>query len=514
MVELEEKNLGKVFLVGAGPGDMGLITQKALELISTCEVLVFDHLANAELRERAIKNCEQIDVGKTPGSHTMSQEEIGKILVTKAKEGRKVVRLKGGDPFVFGRCAEEMIVLDQANIPYEIVPGVTAALACAAYAGIPLSHREYGSSISFLTGHEDKDKDSLRVDFAKFAKVGGTLCVYMGMGTLKEITIKLLDGGLPPDKPAAIVSNGTLSAQRKVISTLGKLVEDAEKEKLEAPAIIFIGNSVGLSTKSNWFEKRPLFGKRIVVTRSVDQSSRLKVLLEKKGAEVLELPLIKILPQEDRKLIAETFAGIATYEWVIFTSANGAKEFFNLFFKAFTDIRSFGPMRVACVGEATAEVVRKFNIEVELMPKRSTAEDLAQELVATDSLDSANVLVVTGNRNREILVGLLESVGHAIVDTLPIYQTDFADVIEAKDRIDYVEKGADAIVFASSSAALSYIEQEDDLELTEGAKSPIHCSFGSQTSKTLRENDFSVQIESKDSTLESMVESIVNYFND
>ena len=512
MAEIEKENVGTVFLVGAGPGDVGLITQKAIELISTCDVLVFDHLANAELRKRAKSDCEHIDVGKSPGRHTVVQEEIGKILVNRARAGKRVVRLKGGDPFVFGRCAEEMIVLDQSNIPYEIVPGVTAALACAAYAGIPLSHREYGSSISFLTGHEDVEKESLRVDFAKFAEVGGTLCIYMGMGTLNEITKKLLKGGLAPDKPAAIVSHGTLPTQRKIISTLGNLVKDATREDLKAPAIIFIGNSVGLSGEKNWFENRPLFGTRIVVTRPVNQTSRLKLLLEKKGAEVLELPLIKILPQEDRNLIAETFTGIATYGWVIFTSANGAKEFFKLFFKAFSDIRSFGPMRIACVGEATADVVRKFNLEVELIPKRSTAEDLAQELVATNSLDSANVLVVAGNRNREVLVGLLESIGHAIVDTLPIYQTDFADVLTAPDRSDFIEKGADAIVFASSSAALSYIEQEDDLVLSKNAKKPIYCSFGTQTSETLQENELTVGIEAADSTLESMVESLVDYF--
>ena len=207
MGKLKENNSGKVFLVGAGPGDVGLVTLRAHELIRDCDALVFDHLANAELRKRAKPECEQIDVGKAPGRHTMIQEEIGKILVEKARQGKKVVRLKGGDPFVFGRCAEEMIVLDEANISYEIVPGVTAALACAAYAGITLSHREYGSSISFLTGHEDVEKESLRVNFKKFAEVGGTLCIYMGMGTINEITQKLMDGGLPKDKPAAIVSH-------------------------------------------------------------------------------------------------------------------------------------------------------------------------------------------------------------------------------------------------------------------------------------------------------------------
>lgn len=513
MAEIKEVPIGKVFLVGAGPGDPDLITGKAMRLLRECNVLVFDNLANSEFRKYAPDHCQQINVGKSPGRHTMEQDQICEILIEQAKLGKKIVRLKGGDPFVFGRCAEEMIALGDANIPYEVVPGVTAALACAAYAGIPLSHRDYGSSISFLTGHEDITKESLKVDFTKFGEVGGTLCIYMGMGKLEEIVKKLLSGGLSPDKPAAIVSMGTLPNQRKVISTLGKLINDSQKDKLQAPAIIFVGNSIGLKTEENWFENRPLFGRRIVITRPVDQSSRLKKMLEELGSRVLELPLIEILPQEDRNLIAETFAGIATYEWVVFTSANGAREFFKVFFKAFSDIRSFGPMRIACVGEATAKEVRKFNLEVELIPLRSTAEDLAKDLVATESLDSANVLVITGNRNREILVSLLESVGHAIVDTLSIYQTDFADVVEASDYKDFIENGADAVVFASSSAALSYIEQEEDLVISENAISPIYCSMGPQTSLTLKENDFEVNIEAKESTLDSMVKELIKYFS-
>ncbi|MAS79500.1 MAG: hypothetical protein CMI25_03720 [Opitutae bacterium] len=226
----------------------------------------------------------------------------------------------------------------------------------------------------------------------------------------------------------------------------------------------------------------------------------------------MELPLIRILPTEDRKLVAEAFAGIATYEWIVFTSANGAREFFKLFFRAFGDIRSFGPMRVACVGETTADVVRGFNIEVELIPSVSTAEDLAQSLVATESLDSANVLVITGNRNREILVTMLESIGHAIVDTLSVYSTDFADVSESADLPAFREKGADAIVFNSSSAALSYVEQEDDLVLEEGAGEPLLCSMGSQTSATLVENGLTVGIEAQTPSLEAMVDSLVAKF--
>ena len=274
----------------------------------------------------------------------MEQSEIGKILVAKAQDGLKVVRLKGGDPFVFGRCAEEMLALDEADVPYEVVPGVTAALACAAYAGIPLSHRDFGSSISFLTGHEDVAKESLRVDFAKFAEVGGTLCIYMGMSKLEEIVEKLLVGGLSKDRPAAVVSQGTLPGQRKILAPLGELVEQARVGDLSAPAIIFVGNSIGLARSSTWFDRAPLFGRRIVLTRASGQKSKMRCRLEELGAEVIDLPLIKIEPAEDRKLVAEVFAGIATYEWVVFTSANGAKAFMEIFFRAYSDIRSFGPI--------------------------------------------------------------------------------------------------------------------------------------------------------------------------
>ena len=503
---------GKVDLVGAGPGDPGLITVKARDLVASCDVLVYDNLVNRDFLRQTPEGCEKIDVGKKPGRHTVEQDKICKMLVEKAKSGKQVVRLKGGDPFVFGRCAEEMTVLDNAGIRYEIVPGVTAALGCAAYAGIPLTHRDYGSSISFLTGHEDIEKEALRLDFGKFAAAGGTLCIYMGMSKLEEIVDKLIAGGLPENKPAAIVSKGTLPTQRKILGPLGDLTELAESEGLESPAIIFVGNAVGLAGASDWFEDRVLFGRRFVVTRPVGQNSRLKKLLEKKGAEVLELPLIKILPTDDPKLVAEAFAGIATYEWIVFTSANGAREFFNLFFRAFGDIRSFGPMRVACVGEATASIVRDFNLEVELVPPVSTAEDLAQSLIATESLDSANVLVITGNQNREILVNLLESLGHAIVDALSVYATDFADVSEASDLQAFREKGADAIVFSSSSATLSYIEQEEDLVLDKEARVPLFCSMGAQTSATLKENGLTVGIEAETPSLEAMVDSLVMKF--
>ncbi len=503
-----ELKTGIVYLVGAGPGDTRLLTLRAKELIERCEVLVYDNLVNRRFLEWTSPQCERIDVGKTPGRHTVEQGDINQILVDKATDGLEVVRLKGGDPFVFGRCAEEMLALEQASVRYEVVPGVTAALACAAYAGIPLSHREYGSSISFLTGHEDVSKESLRVDFRRFAEVGGTLCIYMGMSKLEEIVEKLILGGLSPDRPAAVVSHGSLPKQRKVLAPLKDLARRARLQGLCAPAVVFVGNSVGLA-HSSWFEKAPLFGRRIVLTRPAGQGGEMRSLLERSGAEVLEIPLIKVISSQDRKVVTEAFAGIATYEWVVFTSANGAREFMNLFFRAFSDVRSFGPMRIACVGDATAAVLRSHHLQVELVAENSTSENLAKQLIATDSLESANVLVVTGNRNREVLVEMLESVGRAIVDSLPVYETDFADALEAPDLEDFRRFGADAIVFTSSSTVLSYVEQEEDLSLSPDARHPILCSFGPQTSASLRENGLSVDFETEQPSLASMLSGLI-----
>ncbi|MBO94581.1 MAG: uroporphyrinogen-III C-methyltransferase [Opitutales bacterium] len=503
---------GTVHLVGAGPGDLGLVTARASELVASCDVVVFDNLVNPALLEQTASDCELIDVGKEPGRHALPQEEITEILVTKAREGKRVVRLKGGDPFVFGRGGEEMMVLEEANVPFEIVPGVTAALGCAAYAGIPLTRRDLGSSISFLTGHEDVAKKALHVDFGKFAAAGGTLCIYMGMGKLEEIVTELRAGGLSGDMPVAVVRQGTLSTQRKIISTLDQVAGSVREAGFKAPAVIFVGSVVGLARESDWFSARPLFGKRIVVTRARAQSGKLSALLEKAGAEVLELPLVQVVPEVDQQITAEVFAGLATYEWIVFTSVNGAREFFELFFRAFEDLRSLGPARIACVGKATAEELTRLRLQVDLVPEKATAEDLAKAMIDTNSLDSANVLVVTGTRNRDVLVEMLDAIGHAIVDVLQVYATDFTDLEGDPAADEFCREGADAIVFASSSAVDSYLEQEDDLRLGKGARNPIHCSIGPATSRTLRENELSVDLEAPKASLSAVVETLVDHF--
>ena len=503
---------GKVHLVGAGPGDLGLVTVRACELVSSCEVLLFDNLVNSSLLERAGSDCELIDVGKAPGRHAMPQEEIAAILVKEARAGKRVVRLKGGDPFVFGRGGEEMTILRESGIPYEIVPGVTAALACAAYAEIPLTHREHGSSVSFLTGHEDVAKEALRVDFQKFATTGGTLCIYMGIGKLESILKELEKGGMCPDTPAAVVSQGTLERQRKVVSTLGSLLAQVNEAGLVAPAIVFVGAVVGLASERDWFSSRPLFGKKIAVTRARAQSAELKALLEQVGAEIVELPLLNVVPEVNKEIASEVFAGLGTYEWIVFTSINGVREFLTLFFRGFQDLRCLGPARIACVGKATAEELNRHHLQVDLVPKKATAENLAQALIESESLENANVLVVTGNRNRDVLVEMLEGVGHAIVDAMQVYATGFNHLKGSKEAERFCREGADAIVFASSSAVESFVEQQDDLALEKEAHKPIHCSIGPATSRTLKQKDLEVHLEASHANLPAVVEVLSQHF--
>ncbi|MEM1222897.1 MAG: uroporphyrinogen-III C-methyltransferase, partial [Verrucomicrobiota bacterium] len=294
--------IGKIYLIGAGPGDPGLVTVRARELLEQADVIVYDYLANPKLLDWTKEDSEKIYVGKSAGRHSIPQDEIEEILVDRAQKGLTVVRLKGGDPFVFGRGGEEVEEIEADQIPYEIVPGVTAALAAAAYAGIPLSHRDYSSSITFLTGHENPEKHTLSIDFRLYAKTRGTLCLYMGIGQLPRIVGELLEGGISPDTPVGIIEWATLNRQRSVYGTIETIVKDLEASGLGAPAIIIIGEVVAHRTRTEWFEGRPLFKRRIVVPRTRQQAGELTKLLEDNGAEVIELPFIEILDEKGRKM--------------------------------------------------------------------------------------------------------------------------------------------------------------------------------------------------------------------
>lgn len=496
---------GKVYLIGAGPGDPGLVTVRARELIEQSDVIVYDYLANPKLLDWAREDAERIYVGKSAGRHSIPQDEIEEILVERAHEGLQVVRLKGGDPFIFGRGGEEVSELETDKIDYEIVPGVTAALAAAAYSGIPLSHRDYSSSITFLTGHENPEKHTLSIDFRDYGRSKGTLCIYMGIGQLARIVSELKEGGMSGEMPVAIIEWATLNRQRSIAATLDTIAPELEASGLGAPAMVIIGEVVAHRSKTEWFEGRPLFGKRIVVTRAREQAGQLTQMLEENGAEVIELPFIEVKPSFDEKLVSEVLAGIAVYEWIIFTSANGVKTFFDLFYKAFDDIRCLGPMRIAAVGAATAREIEKHKLKVDFLPSKANARVLADELIEQEGMESIQLLVITGNQNREELVARLETEGRAIVDTLPLYKTSKTDLSEELAAARYRKEGADAVLFTSSSTVKSFVEQQAALELEDDARQPAYGSIGPMTTKTLQELDLPLGFEAPQSSLDHFV---------
>jgi len=503
---------GKVYLIGAGPGDPGLVTVRARQLIERADVIVYDYLANPQILDWARDEAERIYVGKTAGRHSIPQDEIEEILVARAKKGLQVVRLKGGDPFVFGRGGEEIQELEIDKIPYEIVPGVTAALATAAYAGIPLSHRNFSSAITFLTGHENPEKHTLSIDFRDYGTTKGTLCIYMGIGQLPRIVNELKAGGMSGEMPVAIIEWATLNRQRSVFSTLDSIVADLEASGLGAPAMVVIGEVVAQRAKTEWFEGRPLFGKRIVVTRAREQAGQLSALLTSQGAEVIELPFISVEQHFDPKRLGEVLAGIAVYEWIIFTSANGVKHFFDLFYKAYDDIRCLGPMRIAAVGAATAQEIEKHKLKVDLIPKKANADALAQELIENEGVESVQILVVTGNQNRESLVQRLESdEGRAIVDTLSVYRTSKSDLRKNPAAERFRQEGADAVLFTSSSTVKSFVDQHAALKLEDGARKPAFGSIGPLTTKTLKELKLPVAFEATQASLEHFVVETMSF---
>ncbi len=500
---------GIVHLVGAGPGDLGLVTFRAKELISAADVLVYDYLVHPEVVKWCRPECEVIYVGKKAGCHTVPQAEIEGLLVKHAQAGKRVVRLKGGDPFIFGRGGEEARTLAKAGVAFEVVPGVTAALAAGAYAGIPLTYRNVSTSLVLLTGHEDPTKAESQVNWRSYGALKNTtLAIYMGMGNLAFILAELQAGGIAADTPAAVVQWASLGRQRSVSGTVADLAARVAEAKLAAPAIIFVGDVVRDHEAIDWFEHLPLFGRRVAITRTRDQNSELREKLEALGAEVLELPLITISKAVDKHSFVEILAELGSYDWIVFTSANGVRYFFEEFFKGFGDIRALGLLRFACIGKATAREIEKHHLRVECMPDTATGASLADALIATGSLDSAKVIVVTGNLNRDKLVKKLEA-ARAIVDRLPLYKTERTDLAHDPVADDFRQHGADAILFASSSAAESHHAQAASLELGAGSKKPLIGSIGEQTTETLTELGTPPDFVAVRPSLDSLIEALI-----
>jgi len=389
------KQNGTVYLVGAGPGDLGLVTLRAKECTENADVIVYDHLANPEMLSWARDDAEIIYAGKEPGE-SRTQHEINTLLIDKARQGKQVVRLKGGDPFVFGRGAEEAQTIADAGIPFEIVPGITSAIAGPAYAGIPMTHRAHNSHVTFFTGHEDPAKAESAIDYAALAKLGGTQVMLMGVERLGSITSEMLKQGVRGDLPVALVRSATTGQQETLIGTLSDIAQKTVASNFKAPAVAVFGEVVGLRDSLNWYEKRPLLGKRIVVTRTRKQASVLSNKLRALGAHVIELPTIRTEPPSDLREFAELVQEAHMYDWVVFTSANGVDAFFDVFFKLYDDAREIGGARVAAIGPATAQRVKDFHLHVDLQPEEFVAEAVVKEFKKQESIEFAASLGARG----------------------------------------------------------------------------------------------------------------------
>jgi len=500
------KPKGKVFLVGAGPGDLGLVTLRAKQCIERADVIVYDSLANPEMLGWARDNAELIYAGKRAGEHTLKQDEINDLLVAKAGEGKSVVRLKGGDPFVFGRGAEEAEAIAKAGIAFEVVPGISSAVAGPAYAGIPVTHRAENSHFTVFTGHEDPAKTSSGIDFRALAGLGGTQVMLMGVERIESIAGEMMQGGVRSDLPVALVRWATTGRQETLTGTLADIAQRVREAEFDAPAVAIFGEVVRLRKDLNWYEKRPLSGKRIVVTRTRKQAGVLSAKLRELGADVIELATIRIEPPTDLREFAELVQDAHGYDWIVFTSVNGVDAFFDLFFKLYDDGREIGGARIAAIGPATAQRVRDYHFHVDLQPEDFVAEAVAREFHKQGGVENLRILLARAEKARDVLPKSLSALG-AIVDEGIAYRTvpETRDITGARQRL--VDEGADLITFTSSSTVENFLAL--GLPWPKGMKI---ASIGPITSKTARDSGLKVDVEARRHDIDGLVDAIQKYF--
>ena len=497
---------GICYLVGAGPGDPGLITIKGRVCLERAEVVIYDYLCNPALLRWAPESAEKIYVGKKAGSHTLSQEEINALLVEKAQAGKIVVRLKGGDPFLFGRGGEEAEALADAGCAFEIVPGVTSAIAGPAYAGIPVTHRAHNAVLTIFTGHEEPGKPESTLDYRAIAQAPGTKVMLMGVEKLDAIAGEFRSAGMPSETPVTLVRWATTGAQQTLAGTLETIAERVREASFKPPAIVVFGDVVTLRDKLNWFESLPLFGKRIAVTRTRKQAGEFVERLRALGADAFELPTIRIEPPRDKREFYELVADSHIYDWIVFTSPNGADAFFKAFFEIYRDARDLGAARIAAIGPATAERVRSYRLQVDVQPEKYVAEEIIGALQKETSLENLKFLLARAEGAREVLAVELTRLG-AIVDEAIAYRTvpETNDITGGIRR--FGEEGADMITFTSSSTVENFLAL--NLSLPESTKT---ASIGPITSKTMRARSLKVDVEAKRHDIPGLVEAIRKYW--
>ena len=501
------KKSGIVYLVGAGPGDAGLLTLRGAELLRRADVVVYDALVNPDLLRLAPKTAEIIYGGKRSRDHAIPQEDLNQLLVTQANDGKCVVRLKGGDPYVFGRGGEEAEELAAAGVPFEVVPGISSLVAAPNYAGIPLTHRDFCSSFTVITGHEDPTKPETNIDWVQLAKTPGTKVILMGVERIRQIAAQLVAAGMPDTTPVAMIRWGTTGRQQSIAGTLADIADIVDREKFTAPAVTIIGGVVSLRKKLNWFERRPLFGRRIVVTRTREQASELSRRLSERGAEILEIPTIKITAPTRRDLLVEALAEIGTYDWLVFTSPNGVTAFFEYFFKAFPDLRSLGAAKIAAVGPGTAAKIHELHLTVEVMPEQYVTAAIAKAMNDYASIENVKILLLRAEVANPDLPKELTALG-GIVDDVPCYQTvpETDDLTGAAARL--LESGADWITFTSSSTVENFHARFDLPKLLKQFPATRLASIGPETSKALRALALEPALEAKPHTIDALATAI------
>ena len=505
----EAQREGMVYLVGAGPGDPCLITVKGMQCLERAEVVVYDYLVNDRLLSHAPADAERTYVGKMGGAHAWEQDAINELLVEKASAGNVVVRLKGGDPFVFGRGGEEALALAENGIPFQVVPGVTAAVAASAYAGIPVTHRGLTTTCAFVSGHEDPTKPESQVDYAALATGVGTVCFYMGVKNLPHIVEQLLKHGRPADTPVALIRWGTTPEQQTLVATLGEIVPRASEEGFRPPAIFLVGEVVRLREQLSWYEARPLFGVRVAVTRSREQASQLVELLESLGAEAIEMPTIRIEPPTDWALLDEAIGKLETYDWLIFTSVNGVRFFFARLGHHGQDARALKDVKVCTIGEPTAEQLAQHGVRADFVPETFTTAALAEELCAATDVAGTRILVPGADIAGAAMPKSLRDAG-AQVDLVVAYRTVPGDSVDESLLESLKEGRVHYVTFTSSSTARNFVSAVGCEHLPRLRERVRFASIGPVTTETAEELGLPISVRAAESTIADLVRAIVD----
>jgi len=492
--------MGKVYLVGAGPGDTKLITVKGLELIQKADVIIYDNLINRDLLNHAKEDAEIIYAGKQASRHELTQKEINELLLEKSKGKNVVVRLKGGDPFIFGRGGEEAIFLAERGIDFEICPGVTSAISVPAYAGIPLTHRHFASTVAFITGHEDAGKSTSSINWERISTAADTLVFLMGIKNLKHITEMLIKNGRSAETEACIITNGTLPKQKVVIGRLRNIAEKAKEQRIVPPGILVVGKVVGLRDTLSWFEKKPLFAKKIAITRARHQSTKLGTALSEKGAEVIYIPVLEIQPIKPNKKLEEAIKELKNFYGIIFTSTNGVNIFFDSLFENKKDIRALNNIKVFAIGEATANALFSKGILCDFLPDSWTSEGIV-DILKTLDLKNKHILLPRAEDARDIIVEYINNHG-GICHVIPMYRT----VLPKKP--EELKEKPDVITFTSSSTVKNFIALYGKALL----ENTLTASIGPVTTETLKSYGIVVNIEAKRHDISGLIDAIEAYF--